>query len=77
MKKADFILTPECSSFSLNKKTLSISKLMKEDVFIKEIKLIAKKYKKWILIGSVILKRIEINLLIEVLINNKGSIVSF
>ena len=38
---------------------------MKEDVFIKEIKLI-EKYKKWILIGSVILKRIEINLLIGV-----------
>ena len=51
---------------------------MKEDVFIKEINLIAKKYKKWILIGSVILKKNRNKLINRsVLINNKGSIVSF
>ena len=79
-KKADFILTPECSSiFSLNKKKLlSISKSMREDLYTKEIKFIAKKYKKWILIGSVILRQNKNKLINRsILINNRGSIVSF
>ena len=57
-QKTDFILTPEVSSlFSLNKKQLlKVCKSMNEDNYIKGIKIIAKKYKKWILIGSVIIK---------------------
>tara|TARA_B100001093_G_scaffold17941_1_gene16284 strand:+ start:257 stop:1054 length:798 start_codon:yes stop_codon:yes gene_type:complete len=57
-QKTDFILTPEISSiFSLNKKhLLKISKSMKEDIYLKGIKKLAKKYKKWILIGSLITK---------------------
>ena len=57
-QKTDFILTPEISSlFSLNKKQLlKICKSMKEDIYINGIKKLAIKYKKWILIGSLIIK---------------------
>ena len=57
-QKTDFILTPEISSlFSLNKKRLlKISKSMKDDIYLNGIKKLAKKYKKWILIGSLITK---------------------
>ena len=49
-QKTDFIITPEVSSlFSLDKKRLiKICKTMNEDVYIKGIKSLAKKYKKWI-----------------------------
>ena len=57
-QKSDFILTPETSSlFSLDKKNLlKICKSMKEDFYLNGIKNLAKKYKKWILIGSLIIK---------------------
>ena len=57
-QKSDFILTPEVSSlFSLNKKQLLKNcKSMKEDIYLNGIKKLAKKYKKWILIGSLIIK---------------------
>ncbi len=57
-QKSDFILTPEISSlFALEKKKLlKICKSMKEDIYLNGIKKLAKKYKKWILIGSLIIK---------------------
>ena len=57
-QKSDFILTPETSSlFSLEKKKLlKICKSMKDDIYLNRIKKLAKKYKKWILIGSLIIK---------------------
>ena len=57
-QKTDFIITPEVSSlFSLNKKKLlKICTSMDRDVYLNEIKKVAKKYKKWILIGSLIIK---------------------
>ena len=57
-QKSDFILTPEISSlFSLEKKKLlKICKSMKEDIYLDGIKKLARKYKKWILIGSLIIK---------------------
>tara|TARA_Y100000768_G_scaffold112039_1_gene82530 strand:- start:1440 stop:2234 length:795 start_codon:yes stop_codon:yes gene_type:complete len=57
-QKTNFILTPEVSSkISLNKKNLLKSATtMQKDFYLKEIKNLAKKYKKWILIGSLILK---------------------
>ena len=74
-QKTDFILTPEVSSlFSLDKKQLlKICKPMSEDIYLKGIKNLAKKYKKWILIGSLIIK-ISKNKLVNrsVLINNQG-----
>ena len=56
-QKADFIITPECSSlFGLKKEQLlQQSTSMKEDIYLNGIKKIAKKYKKWIL-TSVIIK---------------------
>ena len=79
-QKTDFILTPEVSSlFSLDKKQLlKICKPMNEDIYLNGIKKLAKKYKKWILIGSLIIK-ISKNKLVNrsVLINKQGQIKSF
>ena len=79
-QKTDFILTPEVSSlFSLNKKQLlKVCKSMNEDNYIKGMKIIAKKYKKWILIGSVIIKISKTKLVNRsVLIDNNGKIRTF
>ncbi len=79
-QKADFILTPENSStFSLNKKALLKScRPMNEDFYLKGIKKIAKKNKKWILIGSLIIK-INKNKLVNrsILIDSAGKIRSY
>ena len=79
-QKTDFILTPEVSSlFSLNKKDLlKICKSMNEDIYLNRIKYLAKKYKKWILVGSLIIK-ISKNKLVNrsVLIDRKGKIKSY
>ena len=76
-QKSDFILTPEISSlFSLNKKQLlKICKSMKEDIYLHKIKKLAKKYKKWILVGSLIIK-VSKNKLVNrsVLIDKTGKI---
>ena len=57
-QKTDFIITPEVSShFSLNKKELlKVCTSMQNDIYLNGIKKLAKKYKKWILIGSLIIK---------------------
>jgi predicted amidohydrolase len=57
-QKADFILTPEVSSlFSLNKQQLLIKcTSMNKDIYLKGVKKLAKLYKKWILVGSLIIK---------------------
>ena len=79
-QKTDFIVTPEISSlFSLNKKQLlKVCKSMNEDIYLNGIKSIAKKHKKWILIGSLIIK-ISKNKLVNrsVLINKKGKIKTY
>ena len=79
-QKTDFIITPEVSSlFSLNKKQLlKICKSMTEDIYLNGIKKLAKKYKKWILIGSLIIK-VSKNKLVNrsVLIDNKGKIKTY
>ena len=76
-QKTDFILTPEVSSlFSLDKKQLlKICRPMSEDIYLKGIKNLAKKYKKWILIGSLIVK-VTKNKLVNrsVLIDKTGKI---
>tara|TARA_Y100000816_G_scaffold233388_1_gene178809 strand:- start:312 stop:1109 length:798 start_codon:yes stop_codon:yes gene_type:complete len=76
-QKADFILTPEVSSlFSLNKKQLlKACKPMNKDEYLIGIKQLAKKYKKWILIGSLIIK-ITKNKLVNrsVLIDKTGKV---
>ena len=79
-QKTDFIITPEVSShFSLNKKELlEVCTSMNKDKYLKGIKDLAKKYKKWILIGSLIIK-ISKNKLVNrsVLIDRNGKIKAF
>ena len=79
-QKADFILTPEVSSlFTLNKKQL-LEKCtsMNKDEYLRGIKRLAKKYKKWILIGSLVIKTGKKKLVNRsVLINPKGKIHSY
>ena len=76
-QKSDLILTPEVSSiFSLNKKKLlKICTSMKHDIYLDGIKKLAKKYRKWILIGSIIIK-ISKNKLVNrsILIDKNGKI---
>ena len=79
-QNTDFILTPEVSSlFSLNKKQLlKICTSMKEDVYLSGIRDSAKKYKIWILVGSLIIKISKSKLVNRsVLIDNKGRIRSY
>ena len=79
-QKTDFILTPEISSlFSLKKKQLlKTCKSMNEDIYLSGIKKLAKKYKKWILIGSLIIK-VTKNKLVNrsVLLDKTGKIRSY
>ena len=79
-QKSDFILTPEISSlFSLDKKILlKICKSMEKDVYLNGIKKLAKKYKKWILIGSLIIK-VSKNKLVNrsVLVDKTGKIKTY
>ena len=76
-QKTNFILTPEVSSlFSLNKKQLlKKCKSMREDIYLNGVIKLAKKYKIWILIGSLIIK-VSKNKLVNrsVLIDKTGKI---
>ena len=56
--RADLIITPETSSIITSDKKILFANTyaMKADPLIKEIKKIAKKFKKWILIGSLSIK---------------------
>ncbi len=79
-QKSDFILTPEMSSiFSLNKKKLlKTCSNMKDDFYLKEIQELAKKYKKWILIGSIATKISKKKLANRsILIDSNGRIKTF
>ena len=79
-QKADFILTPEVSSlFLLNKKKLlKLCTSMHKDKYLIGVRKLAKKYKKWILIGSLVIKIGKKNLVNRsVLINSKGLIQSY
>ena len=78
-QKANLIITPEVSSkFSLNKKKLlEVATTMNNDSYLLGIKKLAKKYKKWILIGSLIIKNKKKLLNRSVLINDKGNIKTF
>ena len=56
--KADLIITPETTSIITSDKKILYknSYLMKKDPLVKEIKKVSKKFKKWILIGSLPIK---------------------
>ena len=57
-KKADLIITPETTSIITSDKKILYKNtyLMKKDPLVKEIKKVSKKFKKWILIGSLPIK---------------------
>jgi len=76
---SDLIITPETSSlFGLNKKELmKIATTMKNDFYLTEIRKIAKHYKKWILVGSVVIKEKNKIKNRSVLINPKGAIQTY
>ena len=79
-QKADFILTPEVSSlFTLNKKQLlKQCTSMNKDEYLKGVKRLAKKFKKWILIGSMVIKIGKKKLVNRsVLINSKGKVETY
>jgi predicted amidohydrolase len=78
-QKSDFILTPETSSlFGLNKKELTNQAMsMKEDSYLKEIKKIAKQFKKWILIGSIVVKEKNKIKNRSILVNPKGMVQTY
>ena len=75
-QKTNFILTPEVSSkISLNKKKLlKISTSMEKDIYLREMRVLAKKYKKWVLVGSLILKIKNKLVNRSVLISDSGNI---
>jgi predicted amidohydrolase len=75
-QKSDFIITPETSSlFGLNKSELKKAvTIMKKDFYLIEIKKIAQQYKKWILIGSMMIKENNKLKNRSILINPKGNI---
>ena len=77
-QKCNLIITPEVSSkFSLNKKKLlQVATTMNKDSYLLGIKRLAKKYKKWILIGSLIIKNKKKLFNRSVLINYKGKIIT-
>ena len=78
-QKANLIITPEVSSkFSLDKKKLfKVATNMDKDSYLLGIRKLAKKYKKWILIGSLIIKIKKKLLNRSVLIDDKGKIKTF
>jgi|TARA_B110000914_G_scaffold182372_1_gene165076 predicted amidohydrolase len=77
-QKSDFIITPETSSlFGLSKKELfKTATSMNKDIYLKGIREIAKKYRKWILTSVVIKEKNQIRNR-SVLINSKGLVQSF
>ena len=78
-KNADLILTPEMTSIVTNDKNklLKNSYTMEEDLFIKETKILCKKFKKWILIGSLPIKEKKRLKNRSILINSDGKIVCY
>ena len=76
---ADFILTPEVTSlfFANKKELLSKVKQMNDDIFVKEYKKICKSEKKWILLGSLLVRRKNKIVNRSILINYRGKIIKY
>ena len=79
-QKSDLIITPEISSFfSLKKKEISSQVgSMSNDIYLKGIKRLSKKFKKWILVGSLIIK-VKRNKFVNrsIMIDPKGRVHSY
>jgi len=78
-QKSDFIITPENSSlFGLSKKELmKTATSMQKDFYLTEIQKIAKQHKKWVLIGSILIKEKNKIKNRSILINSKGKIQTY
>ena len=78
-KNSDLIVTPENSSlFGLKKKELmTTATTMKKDFYLNKMKNMAKQYKKWILIGSAVIKEKNKIKNRSILINPKGTIQTY
>jgi len=78
-KKSDLIITPETSSLiTSNKKILYNNTFsMDKDPLVEEIRKISKKYKKWILIGSLPIKDNKKYRNRSIMVGPKGNIVNY
>ena len=78
-QKADLIITPENSSvFGLTRSELMKSALpMHKDFYVSEVRKLARKHKKWILIGSAIIKDKGKIRNRSILINPRGNIQTY
>tara|TARA_B100000787_G_C16113065_1_gene259008 strand:- start:115 stop:900 length:786 start_codon:yes stop_codon:yes gene_type:complete len=78
-KNADLILTPEMTSFMTDdkKKLLKNSYTMEKDLFVQKTKILCKKFKKWILIGSLPIREKKKLKNRSILINSDGKIVCY
>ena len=78
-KKADLIITPETSTIMSSDKNIlyKFSYSMNKDPFVKKIKIMCKKYKKWILIGSISVKDKNKLRNRSILIGPKGNIIKY
>ena len=78
-KGSDLILTPETSSIVTDSKKILLknSYSMKEDIFIKETKALCKKFKRWVLIGSLPIKDGNKLKNRSVMINSTGEVESY
>ena len=76
---ADLIITPEVSSLITKNKNLldKFTFKMSEDPLLHKIKLISKKYKKWILIGSIISKSGNKLKNRSIVVNPSGKIIKY
>ena len=79
-QRSDLIITPEISSFFSLKKREASSQVgtMSTDIYLKGIKKLSKRFKKWILIGSLIIK-VKGNKFVNrsIMINPKGRVHSY
>jgi predicted amidohydrolase len=78
-KGADLILSPETTSIVTSDKKILFENTysMKEDIFIKETKNLCKKFKRWVLIGSLPIKEKNKLKNRSIMINSRGKIVSY
>ena len=77
---AEFILTPEVTSLFFSNKLDLLSKIstMQKDIFVKEFKRICKENNKWILLGSLLIKKSKNSIVNRsILINSSGEIEKF
>ena len=78
-KDADLIITPEATSIISDDKKKLFSKCfsMKNDPFLKEVSLISKNFKKWIVVGSVFIRENNKLRNRSIVFNPKGKVEKF